>query len=83
MDKVLVSIYVPSIEKEFNVYLPINIKLLDVINSFQKDLVDMSDNNFEIIEKPVVYNDYDGKILNLNNIVKDCGLKKGCRLLLR
>ena len=83
MDKVLVSIYVPSIEKEFNVYLPINIKLLDVINSFQKDLVDMSDNNFEIIEKPVVYNDYDGKILNLNNIVKDCRLKKGCRLLLR
>ena len=83
MDKVLVNIYVPSIEKEFNVYLPINIKLLDVINSFQKDLVDMSDNNFEIIEKPVVYNDYDGKILNLNNIVKDCGLKKGCRLLLR
>ena len=83
MDKVLVSIYVPSIEKEFNVYLPINLKLLDVINSFQNDLVGMSDNNFAIIENPVVYNDYDGKILNLNNIVKDCGLKKGCRLLLR
>ena len=83
MDKVLVSIYVPSIEREFNVYLPINIKLLDVINSFQNDLVSLSDKNFEIIENPVVYNDYDGKILNLNNIVKDCGLKKGCRLLLR
>ena len=39
MDKVLVSIYVPSIEREFNVYLPINIKLLDVIISFQNDLV--------------------------------------------
>ena len=83
MDKVLVSIYVPSIEREFNVYLPINIKLLDVINSFQNDLVNLSDKNFEIIEKPIIYNDYDGKILNLNNIVKDCGLKKGCRLLLR
>lgn len=83
MDKVLVSIFVPSIEKEFNVYLPINLKLLDVINSFQNDLVNLSDNNFEIIEKPVLYNDFDGKILNLNNIVKDCGLKKGCRLLLR
>ena len=33
--------------------------------------------------KPIIYNDFDGKILNLNNIVKDCGLKKGCRLLLR
>ena len=53
MDKVLVSIYVPSIEQEYNVYLPI------------------------------LYSDYDGKILNMNNIVKDCGIKKGCRLLLR
>lgn len=83
MDKVLVSIYVPSIDEEFNVYLPINIKLIDVINSFQNDLVKLSDNNFEIIEKPYLYNDFDGKILNNNNIVKDCGLKKGSRLLLR
>ncbi len=83
MDKVLVSIYVPCIEEEFNVYLPINIKLVDVINSFQNDLISLSDKNFEVIENPIIYNDFDGKILNLNNIVKDCGLKKGCRLLLR
>lgn len=83
MDKVLVSIYVPSIEQEYNVYLPINIKLLDVINSFQNDLINLSDKNYEIIENPILYSDYDGKILNMNNIVKDCGIKKGCRLLLR
>ena len=34
MDKVLVTIYVPSIEEEFDVYLPINLQLIDVINSF-------------------------------------------------
>ena len=54
-----------------------------LINLIQNDLVSLSDKNFEIIEKPIIYNDFDGKILNLNNIVKDCGLKKGCRLLLR
>lgn len=83
MDKVLVSIYVPSIDVEYNVYLPINLKLLDVINAFQNDLVSLSDNNYELNENPIIYNDLDGKILNVNNIVKDCGLKKGCRLLLR
>ena len=83
MDKVLVSIYVPSIEDEFNVYLPINLKLLDVINSFQSDLINFTDKNFEIIKNPIVYNDFNGKILNMNNIVKECGIVRGCRLLLR
>ena len=31
MDKVLVSIYVPSIEQEYNVYLPINKKIGNII----------------------------------------------------
>ena len=83
MDKVLVTIYVPSIDENYNVYLPINLKLLDVINAFQNDLVNLSNNNYEIIEYPILYNDMDGKILNLNNIVKDCGIKMGCKILLR
>ena len=83
MDKVLVTIYVPSIDENYNVYLPINLKLLDVINAFQNDLVNLSNNNYEIIENPILYNDMDGKILNLNNIVKDCGIKMGCKILLR
>ena len=83
MDKILVTIYVPSIEEEFDVYLPINLQLIDVINSFQKDLVSLSDNNFEIIERPILYDELTGKILNNNNIVKNCGLNKGSRILLR
>ena len=82
MDKVLVSIFVPSIDSEYDLFLPINMKLLDVINSFQNDLISMND-NFEFINNPILYNNYDGKIVNLNNIVKDSGIKMGCRLLLR
>ena len=83
MDKILVTFYVLSLEEEFDIFLPINIKLAEVLNTIQQSIKEMTEGTYDIISKPLLYNDLDGKLINLNNIVKYSGLKNGSRVLLK
>ena len=53
MDKILVTIYVLSIEQEFDVFLPIGETVSNVLDLIQDSLVDLSNNNY--IKKENVY----------------------------
>ena len=46
MDKILVTIYVLSIEQEFDVFLPIGETVSNVLDLIQDSLVDLSNNNY-------------------------------------
>ncbi len=83
MDKILVTFFVLSLEEEFDIFLPINVKLSDALTTVQQSIKEMTEGNYEIIENPFLYNDLDGKLINLNNIVKFSGLKNGSRVMLK
>lgn len=83
MDKILVTFYVLSIEEEYDIFIPINIKLMDVIATVQQSIQELSEGNYEINQNPLLYNDLDGTLINTNNIVKFSGLKNGSRVLMK
>lgn len=83
MDKILVTFYVLSLEEEFDIFLPIGLKLSEVLMTVQQTIKEMSEDNYIINPNPVLYNDVDGTIINVNNIVKFSGLKNGSKVLLR
>ena len=83
MDKILITIYVLSLEEEFDVFIPINVKLKEVIDTIQQTIKELSEENYEINPNPILYNDLDGKLININNIVKFSGLKNGNRIMLK
>ena len=83
MDKILVTIYVLSLEKEYDLFLPISILVSDAIEIIQQTIYEMSEGNYEINPSPILYSDENGKIININNIVKFSGLKNGCKILLK
>lgn len=76
MDKILVTIYVLSIEHEFDVFLPIGETVSNVLDLIQDSLVDLSNNNYIKKENVFLY-DNEGNIINPNNIIKYSGLKNG------
>lgn len=76
MDKILVTIYVLSIEQEFDVFLPIGETVSNVLDLIQDSLVDLSNNNYVKKETVFLY-DNEGNIINPNNIIKYSGLKNG------
>ena len=81
MKKVLVSIYVLKLDKTYDVRLPINVPMKDVLEFIQSAIKEMN-NVYEINSSAKLYEAYTGNLLNINNIVKFSGVKNGEKLML-
>ncbi|MBQ6476962.1 MAG: hypothetical protein IJI43_00810 [Bacilli bacterium] len=83
MKKILVTVFVLCIGEKFDLFLPIDMKMIDAIGLIQKSVYELS--NEEYIIKPdknVILYDSNGKVINTNNIIKFSGLKNGSHILL-
>jgi uncharacterized ubiquitin-like protein YukD len=81
MNKILVTIYVLSIETQYDLMIPINLTVKEVMDLIQESISELSSKSYVIKQDAVLY-DEEGKVINDNNIVKFSGLKNGSRLLL-
>ena len=82
MNKILVKVYVQSIEEEFNVLIPINLRMMTVMDLMQKAINELSGGYYEVKEGSVLFDSIEGKVINMNNIVKYSGLRNGCSIML-
>ncbi len=81
MNKILVTIYVISIDEEFDLFLPISKSLSEILESIQDSLVELSNHNYVKKSSVLLYNT-DGLLINQNNVIKYSGLKNGARILM-
>ena len=81
MDKILVTIYVLSIDEQFDVFLPIGKTVSYILDYIQDSIVDLSNNNYVKKENVLLYLS-NGLIVNPNNTVKYSGIKNGSMLCL-
>lgn len=82
MSEILITIYVLSLNQEFDLFLPIGMKLSETMDLIQNTIYDLSLGNYEKVESPTLFKE-DGTIINCNNIVKYSGLKNGCKILMK
>lgn len=82
MKKVLVSVYVLSLDKTYDILLPINLSMKDVIDLIKSAIVEMSNGVFVNSNDSKLYEGNTGKLVNINNIVKFSGIRNGCKLML-
>ncbi|MGN1312517.1 MAG: hypothetical protein ACI4U4_05900 [Bacilli bacterium] len=80
-NKILIIVRVPFIEKEYQMYIPINkkigyIKQLIVSSIKEKNDGNIDNNNFNLIDKDT------GNILDNNKYVKDSTIRNGTVLFL-
>ena len=81
-NKVLVTIIVPLIEKKYEVFLPANKKIGEIVSLLSKGLVEVSNGYYIITNKEKLHNRMTGKEYNNNQILKNTDIRHGTWLVL-
>lgn len=82
MNKILVLVYIPEIEQEYDLYIPINKKIGTIKKYLIKSIIDFNDGNVSNIENFKLYDKMSSVLYDNNILVKDSGIKNGSQLVL-
>ena len=82
MNKVLVKVYVPVIEENYDIWIPINRKIHNVIKLLIKAIYDLSGGYYRPHEIPNLYNKITAIPCDMNKSVKESNIKNGTELVL-
>lgn len=76
MNKILVTVKVPMIEKNYDIKIPISKNIGVTSELLAETICELSEGHYPN-KKDAIIMLCDGTILEKNTIVKDCGLKNG------
>lgn len=82
MNKVFVKLYVPLIEKKYEVFIPINKQICDIIKLLVKAIHEMTGNDYVFNTETGLYDRNTGLKYNQNLKVVDVNIKNGVEIVL-
>ena len=82
MKKVLVEVFVPTLEKSFDVFIPVGSPMYEVSELMKKAISDLSDGRFIANSDTTLCYKENGLILNINITVYELGIHNGSKLML-
>ncbi len=82
MNKVLISLYVPALEENYDFWIPINKKVYKVILLLIKIVNESSGGYYRPTTMPLLYDKITAKEYNINLTVKENQIKNGTELIL-
>lgn len=74
MNKILITVKVPMIEREYDVYIPVSKNVKVTTELLIKTINELSEGHFPKKQKATLMLN-DGTILKNESIIKECGLK--------
>lgn len=80
-NKILIQLYIPLIEEEYDIFIPINKRIGTIKQLIEKNISEQS-NGYIIKEDTNLYSKETGKVYDVQVIVKDTDLKNGSRVVL-
>lgn len=81
-NKILVEIVVPEIEQKYNIYIPVNKKIGNLIILLNKAVKELSDGIYEGTEKTALYNKLTGEKYSINTLIRETNIRNGTVLVL-
>ena len=82
MDKVLVKLYVPAIEEEYDVWFPLGRKVYSIINLLVKAVNEFSGGYYNPSKLPMLYDKTTAIQYNINLNVKDNEIENGTEIVM-
>ena len=81
-NKILIKLSIPLIEKNYDLYIPINRKVGTVKKLIEEGLLDLTDNDYIIKEESNFYSKETGEVYDVNKTIRETDLKNGSRIIL-
>lgn len=82
MDKVLVEVYVPVLDRSFDIFIPLRSPMFEVLELIKKAVKEMSDGRFIANENIAICHRENGTIININLSVYELEIRNGSKLML-
>ena len=82
MDRILVEIYLPVVDRSFDVYIPVALKLHEVEAMLAGKFKEICDGQFVASPDVVLCDKLTGNALDINQSALELGLMNGSRLML-
>ena len=79
--RVYIIIETPILDKKYELLVPIDRRIHELINLLKKNIPELSENYYNENE-PNLYNKSTGEIYDMNLIIKNSNIKTGTRLIL-
>jgi len=81
-NKVLIEIIVPELEQRYNIYIPINKKIGNLIVLLNKAVKELSNGVYEGTKKTALYNKTTGEKYSINVLIRETNIRNGSILVL-
>lgn len=81
-NKVLVKVYVPSIDEEYEIYIPTNESIKKVLELIVKSVYDLSDSNLDQEAKHYILDPDTSTTYTNDLIVRDTNIKNSKKVIL-
>ena len=81
-NKILINVVVPDIDEKYDLYIPINKKIGNVIGLLQKAIKELTNGIYEGTNKACLYNRLTGEKYAVNSIVRETNIRNGTILIL-
>ena len=82
MDKVLVKVYVPMLEKIYDVWIPSHKRIYNVIDLLIKAVNELNDNCYRPDKIPMLYDKLTAEVYDIKLSIKDSTIRSGTELVL-
>lgn len=81
-NKILIELIVPILEERYDVYIPVNKKIGNIIELCTKVVVDLSGGYFLTDENISLYSGIDGSMYDIDELVRKTNIRNGSKLIL-
>lgn len=82
MNKVLVELYVPIIEEKYNIWIPTNRRIHNVIRLTVKALNELTEGQYNPKKMPLLYDKQTAKLFDINLTIRESTIKNGSEIVL-
>lgn len=82
MNRILVKLYIPLIEKQYDVWIPINKSVYSTIKYFIKGIEQLNKLQYNTDKFPKLYNKATAEAYNYTTMIVDTDIRNGAELIL-
>ena len=82
MSKIIIKLFVPKIDREYDVFIPTNKRISSVIALLVKAINELSNGSFSPSQMPMLYNKITAQSYDINMTIKESDIRNGSELIL-